>query len=52
METRISNFNLKKTEKTQLALKFSQEIRTDIWGDMFRIVYLKGYVFRIIHRKI
>ena len=28
-ETRISNINLKKTEKTRLALKFSQEIRTE-----------------------
>ena len=41
-------------EKTRLALKFSQEIRTEtrIEGDMFRIINLKGDVFRIIHHKI
>ena len=48
-ETRISNINLKKTEKTRLALKFSQEIRTEtrisnfnLKGDLLRNIYVWG----------
>ena len=36
-ETRISNINLKKTEKTRLALKFSQEIRTETRISNFKL---------------
>ena len=58
-ETRISNINLKKTEKTRLALKFSQEIRTEthisnfnLKGDLVRNIYVwggGGDMFRIIY---
>ena len=42
--------------KKRLALKFFQDIRTEtrisiFEVDMFRIIYLKGDVFRIRHRK-
>ena len=41
-ETRISNFKLKRD------LVLNIYVWEDIWGDMFRIIYLRGDVFRII----
>ena len=46
-ETRISNFNLKGGSGPQ-----HLRLGGGGGGDMFRIIYLRGDVFRIIHRKL